>query len=365
MKRQDSITPSDFTNFLEDGALLRQADPTGDRWHLVWGPFETSPKPFSEGISVFCPDFYDLDSAPYRRGSRAESLSVAELQNYLEKFILESATDEAPAVWQEPDLADFQTSFSTIQNRIQNLEISKAVPVVFRRSPGGASLSLRARMLRHLLKAPPSLHIYGFWSAKEGILGATPETLFLQRAGQLQTMALAGTCPKSESQRRIALLEDAKERGEHDLVVQDIEEVLSRYGKVEKKGPQLLELPTLWHLKTDFQVETKKASPAEFVKALHPTPALGVFPRRAGYLWMKELPGQEGRARFGAPFAFIWPDHSVCLVAIRNLQWDEKEKRIGSGCGLVRESQMGREWEELFQKRQAVSQILGLENAQH
>jgi isochorismate synthase EntC len=368
---EDSITPSDFTNFLEDGALLRHTDPSGERWHLVWGPFETSATPFSEGISVFCPDFYDLDSAAYRRGIRSQSLSATEVKTQLEVFLHGAPQAELQEKWSEPQFGDFQVSFDSIQKKIHEGEISKAVPVVFRRSPGKVSTTARARILQSLLQAPPSLYVYGFWNANEGILGATPETLFVQEKGHLKTMALAGTLPKNaekpekSEKQGLSLMEDPKERSEHNLVVQDIEEILSSYGLVHKEGPKLLELPTLWHLKTDFQVEMKKISPANLIRALHPTPALGVFPRRAGYKWMKELPGQEGRARFGAPFAFLWQDRSVCLVAIRNLQWNEKEKMIGSGCGLVRESRVDREWEELFQKRQSVVKILGLENAKH
>ena len=91
------------------------------------------------------------------------------------------------------------------------------------------------------------------------------------------------------------------------------------------------------------------------------TPALGVAPRSAGYEWMKILPGQEGRRRFGAPFAFLDKESCLCLVAIRNIQWDQEGRRIGSGCGIVAASEEPREWRELFQKRQSVKKILGLE----
>lgn len=360
MKRQDSITPSDFTNFLAEGALLRQTLSEGDRWHLVWGPFELSKTPFSEGISIFCPDFYDLDSASYRRGSRTQSLNSGKLENLLRAYLSDHESRQDSVKWSEPARADFEASFDQIQNKIAHSQIRKAVPVVFRRGEGTISPLERARMLLQLLSAPSTLIVYGFWCGHEGILGATPETLFVQKGRELQTMALAGTCPKAEAAHRPSLLDDPKEMQEHDFVVQDMSEILSRYGKVSRQGPKLLELPTLWHLQTKFFVQTDHANPGELVHALHPTPALGVFPRQAGYKWMRELPGQKNRARYGAPFAFVWPDEVVCLVAIRNIQWNAQERLIGSGCGIVGESQLDREWEELHQKRLSVQKILGL-----
>lgn len=216
-------------------------------------------------------------------------------------------------------------------------------------------------MLLHLLQAPSSLYVHGFWNTDGGLLGATPETLFVIRGKQLTTMALAGTCPKSDSERP-SLLEDPKEREEHDLVTQDIVQVLSAYGRVHSEGPFLLELPTLWHLKTNIELTLQKpVDPRELIRRLHPTPALGVFPRAAGYQWLREEPGQEGRARYGAPFAFIFPDEVVCLVAIRNLQWNKEESLIGAGGGVVAASELEREWRELRKKRESVKKILGLE----
>lgn len=361
MKGQDSITPSDFTNFLAEGALLRQALPEGQVWHLVWGPFKESKTPFSEGISIFCPDFYDIDSASYRRGSRTQSLNSSDFESLLRGYLSDNKAPVATVEWTEPSRFDFENAFAMIQRKITSYEIRKAVPVVFRRAKTAVSAKERAQILLNLLQAPPTLFVHGYWSTNGGIIGATPETLFTQKENRLQTMALAGTCPKSEAAGRPSLLDDPKEMKEHDFVVQDLDSTLSRYGKITREGPHLLELPTLFHLQTKFSVETKRVDPGELIKALHPTPALGVFPRRAGYQWMKDLPGQQGRMRFGAPFAFIWPDEVVCLVSIRNIQWSAKERMIGSGCGIVGESQVDREWAELQQKRLSVQKILGLQ----
>ncbi len=364
MEAQNSISLSDITNLLESGALLRCLG----RWHLIWGPFKVSKEPISHDISMFCPAFYDSENTNYLSGSRYATLSSELLSDLLGSFLQEQAIQASEnklktVIWQEPTLECYAQFFNDVQVKIQNKEIIKAVPVVFAKTRAKVSSIERARMLLELIQSPTTLYVYGYWDHESGILGATPEILFHSKNLKIQTMALAGTCPKSDSAPRASLLEDPKERHEHDLVIQDITQVLSAYGSVQKSETQLLELPTLWHLKTDLSVlATDQLNFTELVKKLHPTPALGVFPRTAGYHWMQNYEDQNARARFGAPFMFVFPDknEAICLVAIRNLQWNGDEILLGSGAGVVAASQLDREWQELLQKRESVKKILGI-----
>lgn len=348
-----------MTNLLQTGALLRHRG----EWRLIKGPFTPLENPNSAEISIFCPDFYPSQKQRLLKGAEAYRVTTSELQSLLSQITSnhsENILKKAP--WEEPLKADFATSLETIQNRIARGEIHKAVPVVFARSRQVVTVEDRAQMLLHLTKAPDTLYVYGFWQDGEGVLGATPETLFEYREGQLTTMALAGTCPKSESTERESLLNDEKEMLEHRLVREDIVDVLKSYGKVQTSEPYILELPTLYHLKTDIRVQCSETPQwVDLVYRLHPTPALGVSPRSAGYEWMSALPGQEGRARYGAPFAFLGPEEALCLVGIRNLQWNRDFAMIGSGCGIVAASELEREWRELYHKRLSVRKIVGLE----
>ncbi|WP_253715712.1 chorismate-binding protein [Bdellovibrio bacteriovorus] len=263
--------------------------------------------------------------------------------------------------WQEPEKSDFATDLEIIQGKIQKGEIQKAVPVIFARTSQTVTAVHRAQMLLSLINAPPSLYVYGFWQNGEGVLGATPETLFEYSKGTLKTMALAGTCPKEDATHREFLLQDEKEMHEHLLVLEDIKSVLKPLGEIKTEGPQILELPTLFHLFTKINVDCQRVpSFTNLIESLHPTPALGVAPRNYGYKWMEELPGQEGRARYGAPFAFLSKEEALCLVGIRNIQWNKASSMIGSGCGIVAASDLEREWRELYQKRLSVRKILGL-----
>jgi anthranilate/para-aminobenzoate synthase component I len=50
------------------------------------------------------------------------------------------------------------------------------------------------------------------------------------------------------------------------------------------------------------------------------------------------------------------------LVAIRNVQWHGDTVRVGSGAGLLPESRLEREFEELRQKRDQVKALFHIES---
>lgn len=362
MKTQNSIVLSDITNFLEHGAMLRD----NARWHLVLGPFKHVNNPISSAISIFCPSFYEPEKSSYLVGLQSVTLEESEFCRLLEEFLQKNTSENGILAlqklsWQSPLESDYQTALADILNKICEQKIKKAVPVVFERAAHKLTTTQKAQLILNLMKAPTTLYPFGYWSETEGMLGATPEILFSIHGNELSTMALAGTCPKSEQSKRADLLNDPKEIEEHQLVVQDIAAFLSSYGTVNTGTMHVLDLPTLWHLKTDIKVLlNKNIDVKELVLLMHPTPALGVFPRDYGFTWMQNHPGQLGRNRFGAPMAFIFPERVVCLVAIRNLQWNDSELMIGSGGGVVASSEFEREWRELLQKRQSVKKILGI-----
>ncbi len=358
MKRQDSISLLDFTNFLEAGALLRH----GNEWILS---FKASKR--STPYSVFSPNFYEFEVAKPHNYEKEASLSQAHFLKLCQDF-LESKTQAAlnwsEVLWRDPDLHDFTQTFSHTLRLISQGQIDKAVPCVFAQAKAQITPATLVKALIEMVSLPNHLYVYGIWQDGEGTLGATPEVLFEKKGLQVSTMALAGTMAKSIQSRGEMLLKDKKEQHENKLVVDDIRQQLRSLGHVQVDPVELLELPSLWHLVTRIQLQLEEdIEPMELLKRLHPTPALGVAPRNFGWRWMKEWPQQGLRKRFGAPFLMkIDTDHWICLVAIRNLQWDGEELLIGSGCGLVRDSELEREWLELFYKRESVKKILGIKS---
>ncbi len=175
----------------------------------------------------------------------------------------------------------------------------------------------------------------------------------------LSTMALAGT----RALNGPSLLEDPKEMHEHRIVVEGMVERLAPLGQVTVGETQELELPTLAHLYTPIEVvPNRSVAFAEWVSALHPTAAIGAWPKEEGWCWLLDQPNADERGRYGAPFGFIPPDREAgtCLVAIRNVQWANGEAKLLAGGGIVAASQVDREWREFNAKLDSIQEALGL-----
>ena len=361
---------SAFRDFLNHGWLLAL---DSNRLLVGWGAATASAGP--EGAcSVYLPDFYLTAAQPWRTAAKWAEMD----RDQFARVVLAGAASLVKSEqlsWEEPAREGFAASWKSVQEGFEWRGLKKGVPVVFAKSSADtASLEFRAGRLAHLTKLPRVLYPYGFWNENEGVMGATPELLFSLQGSILETVALAGTRGKGTgpggrgtssedfetASEAETLLKDPKERYEHQLVVEDIQECLSRIGDVSVGHIEILELPTLFHLKTRLQARPSRALEfADLVKLLHPTPALGVSPRALGFEEMKIWDSAE-RGRFGAPFGVRWPGGVHAVVGIRNVQWNGRAVALGSGCGVVPESQFEREWAELALKRDSVKRMLGL-----
>jgi isochorismate synthase EntC len=333
------------------------------RVFVGWGPFEQLPFRRAERPAFYISDFFLDDVSPWRHPATWEELPVEEL---LARF----AEEMVPEVeWEVPSLEDFAALFQSAQEAMARGEFHKIVPVLFEngrfvKRPPAESNWWRS-FLSRLVALPAGLHAYGYSYNKHGMIGATPEVLFQAEAHGYRTMALAGTRPVAIAPE---LMRDPKERLEHRLVVDDIVRRLAPFGNVEIGPLGLLLLPHIAHLMTPiFFAETggsEKMSFAEMVRRLHPTAALGVSPRTpAGERWLREADRGVKRRTFGAPFGIERPDRSaLALVAIRNVQWHGDVVRVGSGAGMLPESRLQREFEELRQKRDQVKSLFDLES---
>ncbi|MBX3040586.1 MAG: chorismate-binding protein [Bdellovibrionaceae bacterium] len=293
--------------------------------------------------------------------SKHQWIGASDLARICLRYI-EDFSEPPPAfAWQEPVRDEYESAFARIQNLIQQGQIDKAVPVVFARAQAKVTAVVKARWILELLQAPLSLHVHGIWNQDEGLLGVTPEILFDFRGRELTTMALAGTLAKEDGSAN-DLLRSSKDQQEHRYVVEDLRNELSRLGHVRVGPTEIKELPSLWHLHTKITAQLRdEPDVADLINRLHPTAALGVFPRQFGWRWMAELPGQQGRGSFGAPFTVrMGSDRVRSLVAIRNLQWQGENILLGSGGGVVKDSRIEPEWIELQRKRQSVLRLFGM-----
>jgi isochorismate synthase EntC len=335
---------------MRDFALIQVAP---GRLLVGWGPFRRRSEP-EAGIPSFYITDYFLDSeAPWAVPAEWEVVAAGDLAARLGR------PDSLTVEWTGIDDVRLQSLFRSAHSAVSGGALRKLVPAMFEEGRIRAGDPAEA-LLPRLASLPPSLSAYGYRIGEEGMIGATPEALFSMRGRLLETVAVAGTRSVS---RRKELLSDPKERSEHDLVVRDIAAQLEPLGPVRTGETSLLELPGLAHLMTPISATLRREAGFDaIVERLHPTAALGAWPRgETATRWLREADRGVDRGPFGAPFGAMLDDGSaLCLVAIRNVIWRGERVRIGSGAGILAESTLENERKELKRKRDQVRALFGL-----
>lgn len=325
------------------------------RVFIGFGPFEALPFRRPGHPAFFVTDFFLDEARPWMHPAEWAEVPIGELAARFESSPVEA--DWTPS----PD-AIFEALFASAMEGMERGDFKKIVPVIFEEGRLTRPGRPWQQFLSRLESLPRGLWAYGGSIGGRATAGATPEILFQSHGRGYATMALAGTRPIGRSEE---LLRNSKERREHRFVVDDIARRLAPFGNVEIGALGVMTLPGIAHLITPiFFMEngSERMTFADMVRRLHPTAALGVSPRsEAGERWLRESDRFVNRRGFGAPFGLERDDQfALALVGIRNVEWENGIVRIGSGAGLLAESVLEQELEELRQKRDQVKALFGL-----
>lgn len=264
--------------------------------------------------------------------------------------------------WETLPKSQFSLSFQSLKKLILSHSTRKGVPWSAQRVSYLGARSLWESLLGRIQSVEAKLTVYGAEFESESVLGATPEWLFkIEKGGlELSTMALAGTRWMGQIRDEE---QEKKDAFEHELVVEDIKARLSEFGEVTLGKREWIKAGSVEHLKTPISLKSKtKLSAIDVLKRLHPTPAVGVFPRSPEALdWLYHLPGSDERADFAAPWVVTHRDgRAWAIVALRQIRLRENEIFIPAGCGVVADSVEEVEWKEIQEKINSVKRVWGL-----
>lgn len=197
-------------------------------------------------------------------------------------------------------------------------------------------------------------------------LGATPELLVRVEGRRVDAQALAGTAPRApnpDEDRRLgeSLLACPKNRLEHQLVVNAVDQAL-RPQCTELKAseqPSLKRLPGLQHLETRFTGTLQVGRSAEeLARSLHPTPAVGGWPRLGALAWLRRFEGLD-RGWYAAPVGVLSPNgDGVFAVAIRSALLRGADAWAFAGAGIVADSDPQLELDETELKLGTIASAL-------
>lgn len=221
--------------------------------------------------------------------------------------------------------------------------------------------------LQRSLDSNESSYLLLFESGKSQFISQTPEQLCQIEDGKLYTNAIAGTILRTEDETKNdelkdELLNDSKNQFEHRYVVDSIIHDIQSFTKhIEyDKKPTILTNKHLYHLYTKIQADLLSENVLEIVNQLHPTPALGGFPKVEA---IKFIEHEEFGTRgfYGAPLGYIdLENNGEFVVSIRSMLVNNHTATLYSGCGIVKDSEAISEFEETDLKFKPMLKALGV-----
>ena len=228
------------------------------------------------------------------------------------------------------------------------------------------------RMLRTI---NPSPYMFYFSSDDIEVAGASPETLVKLENGVLHTFPLAGTKPRGADEEEDArleaeLLQDEKERAEHNMLVDlgrnDLGKI-SKFGSVEVETyMQILKYSHVMHIGSTVRGEIRddKCS-LDAVDAVLPAGTLSGAPKIRAMEIINELENNK-RGIYGGAIGYIdFTGNLDTCIAIRTAFKKNGKIFVRSGAGIVADSVPEKEYTECINKAKAVMAAVEKANELH
>lgn len=215
--------------------------------------------------------------------------------------------------------------------------------------------------LKNLRSRYANCYVFSSSNGAATFIGASPERLVSIHNGRLLTEALAGSAPRGKTRAEdarlaAALLNSAKEKHEHQVVIDSIAQHLKNLGLTPQFSPaRLLQLPNIQHLQTPIRAAvTPTVHLLDAVAELHPTPAVAGAPRQFACEEIRTFEPFE-RSLYAAPIGWIdQHGNGEFAVGIRSAILQGNRARLFAGAGIVAGSNPDREFAEVHLKLQAL-----------
>jgi isochorismate synthase len=188
---------------------------------------------------------------------------------------------------------------------------------------------------------------YGAW------IGATPEILIQPRGEGWETVSMAGT-----------LLEEGadwtgKEIDENAATQQFLEHVLNEMGAqiIESGKADVIRAGALRHLVKHYRFSLPNSNILALTARLHPTPAVGGFPRERA-LSIIDTYEHKNRGLFSGYLGYFRGGKPHFWVNLRCCEWQGTQAVLYAGAGINALSKADAEWAETAAKMQTIGSCL-------
>ena len=217
----------------------------------------------------------------------------------------------------------------------------------------------------HFAKDIQNVYICYFQFSKTAtFLSFTPETLFKRDGNSIFCEAIAGTrsrglSTKDDQELLFDLEQSTKDILEHNVVENEINHNLKKVCVIlEKSTRTTLKLNYVQHLYSSFFGTLKdKIDDLSIIQLLHPTPAVGGYPKKFANKYIEKIEGFD-RGLYATPIGFISKDTTDMAVGIRSVFICSNQAYIYSGAGIMQDSDTEKEWVELNHKISLIKKML-------
>jgi isochorismate synthase len=215
-----------------------------------------------------------------------------------------------------------------------------------------------------LVQNYPNAFCYCWFHPKIGLwMGATPERLLKSNNKKFATMALAGT---QKSQGSAKVIWERKEMEEQqfvtDFILNNLKELTS---EVSISSPYNVKAGALLHIKTDIEgILNDNSNLKKVISVLHPTPAVCGLPKQEAKSFIIENEGYDREYYTGFLGEFNKQGFSKevlksdLYVNLRCMKIAGNQAHLYMGCGITKDSDAGKEWNESVNKSMTMKRVL-------
>ncbi|WP_171016627.1 isochorismate synthase [Pseudalkalibacillus caeni] len=222
-------------------------------------------------------------------------------------------------------------------------------------------------ILQRLNSQQPDSFLFAIERENKCFIGASPERLVKKEEDKFFSTCLAGSIKRGKTAEEDELLgeellNDEKNLHEHQLVVKMIRDAMETgcdFIQVPEE-PVLYKVRDIQHLYTPVVGKAKYGTTLiSMVERLHPTPALGGYPKDRAISEIREREIMD-RGWYAAPIGWIDSrGDGEFAVGIRSGLLDGKKAFLFAGCGIVGDSDPESEYQETRIKLRPMLSALG------
>ena len=258
-----------------------------------------------------------------------------------------------------PSNTEWKLRIETVKEEMSAGEYSKIVCA--RKSSFSVNLETSAADICNYL-APHANGAYRFVFQPQrdhAFISISPELLYRRNQSHLITEAIAGTRASQGDSDKVSeeLSASKKDQDEQKVVLDMITETLRPLSQsIQLKGQEVLKLSYVQHLKDRIDsILNPLVDDGQLIKALHPTPAVGGYPRAITREKLKESEPFE-RGWYAGLFGWLGADETELAVGIRSARLIQTTLDVFTGAGIVVNSNADAEWQELNDKMHPFTQ---------